>query len=201
MARRTKNEKDAKSEAKSVKKGTKTKRAKKVKRTMVIKEKSSPAKTPRPQKSQKSPRATRGKRYQAAANKVDRVKAYPAAEAVKLAKEISLTKFAGKLELHLNVKDAKLKREIELPYPTADTGIKKEKRQNAKNTKTPKGTKITLKTEKKFPLVHTVIGLATDPDDRLSANLEAIIAAIGPRNIRKAVLSPTMGPSVKVETD
>lgn len=46
---------------------------------------------------------TRGKKYQEAAKLVDRNKTYPLAEAIKLVKLTSITKFDGTVELHINI--------------------------------------------------------------------------------------------------
>ena len=59
---------------------------------------------------------------------------------------------------------------------------------------------VTLKTEREAPLVHTVIGKAGQKDSELVENLEAIFKAFGgAKQIEKAFIKATMGPSVKVK--
>ena len=57
---------------------------------------------------------------------------------------------------------------------------------------------FTFKTEPDFPLIHTVIGKFDQPDKELIANFQALISAIGQKNIKKAVIKASMGPAVKV---
>lgn len=59
---------------------------------------------------------------------------------------------------------------------------------------------ITLKTEKEAPLIHTVIGKVSQDPKQLAENLEAIYKALaGSKQIEKAYIKATMGPSVKVK--
>ncbi len=58
--------------------------------------------------------------------------------------------------------------------------------------------KINLKTEKKIPLIHTPVGKVSSKQKDLSDNIEAVLTGIGKRQIVKAYLAPTMGPSVKL---
>lgn len=59
---------------------------------------------------------------------------------------------------------------------------------------------VTLKTEKEAPLVHTVIGKVSQEAKELAANLEAILKAFGGgKQIEKAFIKATMGPSIKVQ--
>ena len=59
---------------------------------------------------------------------------------------------------------------------------------------------VVLKTEKEAPLVHTVIGKVSQDGKELSENLEAILKAFGGgKQIEKAYIKATMGPSVKVQ--
>jgi large subunit ribosomal protein L1 len=59
--------------------------------------------------------------------------------------------------------------------------------------------KTLVKTEKKAPLIHQVIGKTNQPDQQLKENTEALINAINPRKIIKLVLAATMSPGVKVD--
>lgn len=70
--------------------------------------------------------------------------------------------------------------------------------QDAKAVQNFSAASINLKTEKEAPLIHTVIGKVSQKDAELLANLEAIIAAVGEKQIVKAYLKATMGPSVKL---
>jgi large subunit ribosomal protein L1 len=59
---------------------------------------------------------------------------------------------------------------------------------------------ILLKTEKEAPLVHTVIGKVSQDNKELAENLETIFKAFGgSKQIDKAYIKATMGPSVKVK--
>ncbi|MFH1863718.1 MAG: hypothetical protein ABIJ85_02260 [bacterium] len=57
----------------------------------------------------------------------------------------------------------------------------------------------TLKTEKEYPLIHTIIGKVSQNDKELTENFQAIIKAIGDKQIVKAYLKATMSPSVKIQ--
>lgn len=58
--------------------------------------------------------------------------------------------------------------------------------------------KFTYKTEPDFPLIHTIIGKFDQKDEELIANFKALVKAIGPTNIQKAVIKASMGPAIKV---
>lgn len=59
--------------------------------------------------------------------------------------------------------------------------------------------KISFKTEKKAPLIHMAIGKVSFGEKKLLENLEALLKAVNPKLIKKAVLSSTMGPGVKLK--
>jgi large subunit ribosomal protein L1 len=80
-----------------------------------------------------------------------------------------------------------------MPNPKTGTLIKSEKEADKF-----KGNSMTLKTEKEAPLIHTIAGKLSQDDKELVANVEAILTAIDPKQIIKAFLKPTMGPSVRV---
>ncbi len=61
------------------------------------------------------------------------------------------------------------------------------------------GNSVTIKTEKEAPLIHTVIGKVSQKEDELEANLAAIIKGISEKQVEKAYLKATMGPSVKIK--
>jgi len=58
--------------------------------------------------------------------------------------------------------------------------------------------KTSWKTEPKAPLIHLSIGKVDSPPKELEENFRALIEAVGQRNIKKAVLAPTMGPGIKI---
>ena len=58
---------------------------------------------------------------------------------------------------------------------------------------------FSFKTEQAAPLVHTVFGKVSQKEEELEANLKAILSAIGPKNIKKAVIKSTMSPAVKLD--
>jgi large subunit ribosomal protein L1 len=81
-----------------------------------------------------------------------------------------------------------------LPNPKNGTLIKS--KEEAKNFSTDK---MTLKTEKEAPLIHTIFGKVSMDDKKLSENLEAIIEAIGRKQIVKLFIKSTMSPSVRID--
>lgn len=190
----------------------------------------------------------RSKNYLEAEKKVEVNKLYSLSEAIKLLKSISLSKFKGKIDTHLNVKEVGLKGEIQFPHPTGqkqkirivDEELLKELEKgkidftllvtNSKMMPTlvkfakllgPKGLmpnpkngtvtenpedfiknasgKTQFKTETKFPLIHLTIGKVDSSEKDLEDNFQALIKAVGRKNIQKAVLSPTMGPGIRVD--
>ncbi len=199
-------------------------------------------------KTTKKPKKTRSKNYLKAREKVDVNKSYRLEEAIKLIKNISTSKFKGKVEVHLNVKDTGLKGELQFPHSTgqkqkiriADEELLKELEKgkieftllvanskmmpklvkfakllgpkglmpNPKNgtvTENPKefiknaSGKTQFKTEAKFPLIHLTIGQIDLPEKDLEDNFQVLIKTVGKKNIQKAILSPTMGPGVKID--
>lgn len=61
------------------------------------------------------------------------------------------------------------------------------------------GNSLTIKTEKKAPVIHTRVGKVSQKSSELEENTKAIIEAIGSKQILRAHLAPTMGPSVKLQ--
>lgn len=59
--------------------------------------------------------------------------------------------------------------------------------------------KTQFKTETKAPLIHLVIGKVDAKAKEIEANFKALIEAIGPNKIKKAVITSTMGPGIKVD--
>ncbi|MBI2103855.1 50S ribosomal protein L1 [Candidatus Woesebacteria bacterium] len=58
---------------------------------------------------------------------------------------------------------------------------------------------ISLKTEREAPVIHSVVGKVSMKESELKENTAATIDALGKNQILKAYLSPTMGPSVKLQ--
>ncbi len=59
--------------------------------------------------------------------------------------------------------------------------------------------KTVVKAEPKFPLMHITVGKVSQPESELVANVQALIEAVRPKNIGKAVLASTMSPGVKLQ--
>lgn len=59
--------------------------------------------------------------------------------------------------------------------------------------------KTEYKTESKAPVMHLGLGKLTQPTEELSANIKMLVQTIGKTRVKKISLSPTMGPSVKVD--
>ena len=59
--------------------------------------------------------------------------------------------------------------------------------------------KTMIKTEKKAPVVHIVVGKVSQPVEELTANIEELVKVIKSNKIKKLALCATMGPCVKVE--
>ncbi len=58
---------------------------------------------------------------------------------------------------------------------------------------------MSIKTEKKQPVIHTIIGKVSFQSKDLTENAQAILDEIPSRQVESAYLSSTMGPSVKLE--
>ncbi|MBI2405746.1 hypothetical protein HYV21_01710 [Candidatus Microgenomates bacterium] len=81
-----------------------------------------------------------------------------------------------------------------MPNPKAGTLVEDPARALEKFS----GNTLVLQTEKDAPLVHTVVGSTSEPTEHLAENIESIIRAVSKTNIKKAVVSATMGPGIKV---
>jgi len=190
----------------------------------------------------------RSKKYSTAKKKIDINKFYSLAEAIKLVKETSLSKFEGKVEAHVTIFDIGNIGEINFPH--LETASKKvvilndtilaeikdgkidfdiliatpatmPKLLPLARTLGPKGlmpnpkdgtltdkpeeslkklsiAKTTLKTEKKAPVLHTIVGKISQKDEEIIANIEELIKTIKASKIKKFSLCATMGPSVKI---
>ncbi len=60
------------------------------------------------------------------------------------------------------------------------------------------GNTINIKTEKKAPVIHAVVGKVKMEDKKLIGNVEEIFSKIGKKQITNAYLTSTMGPSIKI---
>ncbi len=58
--------------------------------------------------------------------------------------------------------------------------------------------KTILKTEKKAPVIHNVVGKISQSDEEIMANINELIKTITTNKIKKLALCATMGPSVKI---
>lgn len=59
--------------------------------------------------------------------------------------------------------------------------------------------KTEYKTEPKAPVIHLGLGKVNQPTEELSANIKTLLQTLGKTRVKKVSLSPTMGPSVKVD--
>lgn len=62
-----------------------------------------------------------------------------------------------------------------------------------------KPTSLTIKTEPKAPLIHTVIGLTDMSQTQIADNLTTALKSVDPKNIVSAYISATMSPSIKLD--
>jgi large subunit ribosomal protein L1 len=81
-----------------------------------------------------------------------------------------------------------------MPNPKNGTLIK-----DKKDAKKFSANTITLKTEKKQPVIHTIVGKVDQKKSELTENIEVVLKAIGKKQITKAVLSATMAPGIKLK--
>ncbi|GEM_PF-443798 len=59
--------------------------------------------------------------------------------------------------------------------------------------------KTEYKTEPKAPVIHMALGKIDQPNEELMANIKTLYQTIGKSRVKKITLSPTMGPSVKLD--
>lgn len=189
-----------------------------------------------------------GKKYLTAKAKIDPKKTYLLADAAKLLKEASISKFDGSVELHLVLGKDSVNTRVELPYSTGksrkvevatDETVEKLKAgklnfdvlfaspdmmpklvpfakllgpkglmPNPKNgtliadpqkaAASVTANSIQLKTEKDAPLTHNVVAKVSQPEREIEENIKAVLKSIGEKNIKRAVVSPSMGPAIKL---
>ena len=80
-----------------------------------------------------------------------------------------------------------------MPNPKNGTLIKKATDAKAFSTKA-----VVVKTEREAPVMHLVVGKVKMLDKEIEENIETLMEAISKKQILKAYLASTMGPSVKI---
>lgn len=60
--------------------------------------------------------------------------------------------------------------------------------------------KTEYKTEKVAPVIHLSVGKLSQPTEELTQNIKVLLGAIGKSKIKKVVVAPTMGPSIRIDT-
>lgn len=137
-----------------------------------------PPKTPTTPKISKPGKAKpRSKKYLEVSKDLDRTKTYPIEAAVDMTKKLSYAKFNATLEAHIVTVHTGIRGLISLPYAG----------------------KTEYKTEAKAPVIHLGLGKLNQPTEELSANVKTLLSTLGKTRIKKVTLSPTMGPSVKID--
>jgi large subunit ribosomal protein L1 len=81
-----------------------------------------------------------------------------------------------------------------MPNPKNGTIVKSQKDADSFST-----AQTTIKTEKKAPVIHTVVGKVSLTKEQLLENLDVIFNAVNRRQIVKAYIKSTMSPSVRIQ--
>jgi ribosomal protein L1 len=81
-----------------------------------------------------------------------------------------------------------------MPNPKNGTLIKSEKEAEKFSEDS-----VTIKTEKKQPVIHTIIGKVSFKKKDLAENAQAVLKEIPARQIVSAYLTSSMSPSVKLK--
>lgn len=81
-----------------------------------------------------------------------------------------------------------------MPNPKDGTIVKDEKEAKTKFS----ASALQLKTQNKAPLLHATIGKVEQAETELVDNMEAVFKAVGPNIIKKAIISASMGPGIRV---
>lgn len=55
------------------------------------------------------------------------------------------------------------------------------------------------RTDPTAPIIHAKIGKLSEKSDNLKANLKALVLAVGPQKIKKATITSTMSPGIKID--
>lgn len=61
------------------------------------------------------------------------------------------------------------------------------------------GGKVEYKSEAKANVIHLGIGSISQPSEELSQNIKVLLSTIGKTRVKKATISPTMGPGIKLD--
>lgn len=80
-----------------------------------------------------------------------------------------------------------------MPNPKNGTLLK-----NKKDAEKFSANTLTLKTEKNAPVIHTIVGKVSMDDKKIEENIEAVLEAVGKKQVVKAHLTATMSPSIKL---
>ncbi len=59
--------------------------------------------------------------------------------------------------------------------------------------------KTEYRTEPKAPIIHLALGKLTQPTEELSENVRVLLSTVGKSRIKKVVIAPTIGPSIKLD--
>ncbi len=59
--------------------------------------------------------------------------------------------------------------------------------------------KTEYKTEPKAPVIHLALGKLNQPTEELTANIKTLLQTLGKSRVKKVTLTPTMGPSVRLD--
>lgn len=61
------------------------------------------------------------------------------------------------------------------------------------------GGKVEYKSEPKANVIHLGIGKVSQPTEELTQNIKVLLSTIGKTRVKKATISPTMGPGIKID--
>lgn len=56
------------------------------------------------------------------------------------------------------------------------------------------------KSEKNLPVIHLGLGKLSQPGEELTQNIKVLLTTIGKSKVKKAAITATMGPSIKIDT-
>lgn len=62
-----------------------------------------------------------------------------------------------------------------------------------------KSGKVEYKTERNGQVIHLSVGKVSQPSEEITQNVKLLLGTIGKTKIKQAILTPTMGPSVKID--
>ena len=62
-----------------------------------------------------------------------------------------------------------------------------------------KSGKVEYKTERNGQVIHLSVGKVSQATEEITQNVKLLLGTIGKTKIKQAVLTPTMGPSVKID--